>query len=182
MKYFVVSWSAEIEFFVGKYCERISWNIFLERLLLASKSFSTFGNIVSQEYIGLKFLGNNYTISNRVILEKGIILTHRFYFLIAQAFFSLIKKYYTRFYLKKISKIFLIIGFSKQSRVWASIEKKNRAFVSVVESFQSWHIRTSLYLAIAWIRSIVVRCSLSSLSSELSSCQNWQFGRYVTRS
>jgi len=94
VKYFVVSWSAEIEFFVGKYCERISWNIFLERLLLASKSFSTFGNIVSQEYIGLKFLGNNYTISNRVILEKGIILTHRFYFLIVQAFLFLMEKYY----------------------------------------------------------------------------------------
>jgi len=75
--------------------------------------------------LGWNFWEKFHTVSNRVNLEKGMFLTHRFYFLIAQAFFSLIKKYYTRFYLKKISKIFVIIGFSKQSRVWASIEKKN---------------------------------------------------------
>jgi len=46
-------------------------NIFLERLLLTLKSFLTFGNIVSQEYIGLKFLGKYYTVSDHVIFEKG---------------------------------------------------------------------------------------------------------------
>jgi len=43
----------------------------LERLLLTLKSFLTFGNIVSQEYIGLKFLGKYYTVSDHVIFEKG---------------------------------------------------------------------------------------------------------------
>ena len=40
------------------------------------------------------FFGKYYTVSNRVIWEKGIILTHRFYFLIVQAFLFLMEKYY----------------------------------------------------------------------------------------
>jgi len=90
---------------------------FLERLFLTSKSFSTFGNIVFQEYVGLEFLGRYYTVSNRVNLEKGIILIHRFYFFIAQAFLFLMKNIvFTRFYLRKFHKC-SHHRFSQESKV-----------------------------------------------------------------
>ena len=38
--------------------------------------------------LGWKFLGKYHTILNCMILKKGIILTHRFYFLVAQTFVS----------------------------------------------------------------------------------------------
>jgi len=71
--------------------EKILWKNFLkyfslERLLLSFKIFSTFGNIVFQENIGLVIFGKIPHGLKPCDLKKGIILSHRIYFLIAQAF------------------------------------------------------------------------------------------------
>jgi len=64
---------------------------------------------LSQEYIGLEFLGKILHGFKPCEIEKGMFLTHRFYFLIAQAFLFLIKNIIHGF--KKISQMFLMIGF-----------------------------------------------------------------------
>jgi len=69
--------------------------------------------------LGWKFLVKYYTVSNRVNFEKGIILTHRFYFLIAQAFLFLMKNIVLNVYtvlFKKISQNVFIIGFHNNQK------------------------------------------------------------------
>ena len=55
---------------------------FWKDCFLNSKSCSTFGNIVFQEHIGLEIYGKIPHGFKPCDLEKGIIMSHRFYFLI----------------------------------------------------------------------------------------------------
>ena len=97
MKYFVLSCQAEKVFLFGKYCGRISWKIFLERLFLDFKIFFNFWKYcVSRKYWGSNFWKNT-TWLETVWIEKGIILSYRFYFLIAQAFLFFVEKYCVEF-------------------------------------------------------------------------------------
>ena len=120
-------------------------------------------------------------LQNRVQWEK-IVFTYRFYFLKAQVFLFLIKHIIHGFF-KKIAQMFLIIGFYKNKRVWASIEKRKPSLYECVWELSKLAYRDFIVPYILGLRSIVVRClSFISLSSELSGCPNWEFGCCVTRS
>jgi len=54
-----------------KYCERIFKKYLFGKIAFNFKIFFNFWKYLSQEYIRLEFLGKYYTVSNRVIFEKG---------------------------------------------------------------------------------------------------------------
>jgi len=120
-------------------------------------------------------------------LEKGSIVSHRFYFLIAQAFLFFDEKYCVEFLLgfiyDKLHIRFHHWFLTKIKSVSFNWEKKNRAFVSVIGSFQSWHTRTLLYLTLACIEKHCSKVfSFTSLLQVSWVSPNWKFGRWVTRS
>ena len=135
--------------------------------------------------LGWKFLGKYHTASNRVNWEKGIILAHRFYFLITQAFLTWRKILcwsFTQFYLRKTSQKFWSSVFTKFKRVWALIEKrKTEPLWLWLGAFIVGILRTSLYLTLAWIEK---HCSkvFSSLFHKLVECVSelYEFRRGVT--
>jgi len=91
---------------------------FLERLLLTSKSlfFKLWKYLILRKYWDGIFgkIPHGFKLCE---IGKGRLLIQRLYFLIAQVFLFLDKKYSTWFYSRKNSQIFLIIGFSQYSSV-----------------------------------------------------------------
>jgi len=91
---------------VKEFCDKI----FFGRMLLISKSFQLLEILCFKNILGWKFLEKYHMASNRVNWEKGIILSHRFCFVIAQAFFFLDEKYCVEFLhgfiLEKLYKCF----------------------------------------------------------------------------
>ena len=160
-------WSSKIcEIFCGilisqnimcsrKYCESISWNYFLGRLLLNFKIlFELLEISCCKSILGWDLMERFYTASKPCANWKRLFLLIKFIFLKPKPSFSWSKVLYT-VYLRKIVKIFFDHRFSQKS-VSFNWEKKNRVFVCEVESFQYWHTRTSLYLTIA---SVEKHCS-----------------------
>jgi len=85
--------------------------------------------------LGWKFVEKYHTVLKPCDLEKGIILAHRFYFLIAQAFLFLMKNIVLNFYSVLFKKNFtnvFIIGFHNDQKCELYLRKENRAFCESV--------------------------------------------------
>ena len=85
---------------------------------------------------------------------------HGFYFSKSSKFPFLTQTWISHnFYLRKGDQLFWSIGFFTwdQKCELSRRKRKPRFWVCVIKSFQAWHHRTSFYLTIAWVRSIVVR-------------------------
>ena len=84
--------------------------------------------------------------------------SHGFYFPKYSKFPFLNQTWFSQNLFKKRWTIVLGIGFSlEQKGVSFQRKKKTESLECVFEISQAWHLRASLYLTIAWERSIVVR-------------------------
>ena len=96
-------------------------------------------------------------ISTWCLNRVQVVFYMDFIFQNIQSFLFLINKDLTRLFKKRRKRIWLSVSHLRK-KVWAFKEKKNRVlWVCVIDNFQAWHHRISLYLTIAWVRSIVVR-------------------------
>jgi len=135
-----------------KYCERFSWNTIFGKIAFNFKIFffKLWKYLILRKYWAEMF-GKILHGFKPCEIGKGRLLIQRLYFLMAQVFLFLDKKYSTWFYSRKNPQMFLIISFSQYSSVWAFIEKRRTEPLWVwLKNFQYWHTRTSLYLTIAW--------------------------------
>jgi len=146
VKYFVGSWCAEIKFILETIVKGFLENTFLERLLWTSKSFWALEISYPKKILGWNFWKKIPHGFKPCEIGKGMLLTHRLYFLVAQAFPFLDQKYSTWFYLRKNSQMFWSSVFENNQECELHLSKKNRAFVSVLKSFQYWHTWTSFTL------------------------------------
>jgi len=153
----------------GKYCERISWKYLIQKIGFYLKIFLSFWKILVAKGAWVAKVLEKFSTQLRIELGKSFLflfkevlhvqlekecVANRFYFLKPQAFFFLIKIVFHG-YLRQIAKQFDVLVFTRTIVCVSFIGKRKPSFcVWVVKSFQYWHIRTSMYLTLAWLKAL----------------------------